>query len=66
MNRRSLASLEEVAEYLGLPSKTVRDQVYRRVGVGQYAFRVGKYLRWEWADVDAFVQSQKEARSIAA
>lgn len=66
MSRRSLASVEVVAEYLGLPPKTVRDQVQRRVGVGRYAFRVGKYLRWDWADVDAFVESQKQARSVAA
>lgn len=66
MNRRSLASLEDVAEYLDLPPNTIRGQVYRRVGIGQYAFRVGKYLRWEWTDIDAFVQAQKEARTTAA
>jgi hypothetical protein len=56
----------EVSEYLDIPVKSVRDQVYRRVGVGQYAFRVGRFLRWEWSDIDAFVESQKRSHAEAA
>ncbi|MFD9398359.1 DNA-binding protein [Streptomyces sp. NPDC060011] len=66
MARTALASLDEVAEYLGLPPNTVRNQVSRQVGVGRYSFRVGKYRRWEWSDVYAFVDSQKPARSEVA
>ncbi|MGI5515276.1 DNA-binding protein [Streptomyces sp. CA-106131] len=55
-----------MAEYLNLSEKTVRILVYRRSGIGLLAFHVGKALRWDWNDIDAFVQEQKEARPDAA
>lgn len=64
MSRRPLASVPEVAEYFGIPENTVRDQVYRRVGVGVLAFRVGRFLRWEWDDIDAWVESQKQKEAV--
>jgi hypothetical protein len=59
-----LAGVPEVAEYFGIPENTVRDQVYRGVGVGVLAFRVGRFLRWEWDDIDAWVQSQKQKEAV--
>lgn len=64
MTRRPLAGVPEVAEYFGIPENTVRDQVYRRVGVGVLAFRVGRFLRWEWDDIDAWVESQKQKEAV--
>ena len=64
MSRRPLAGVPEVAEYFGIPENTVRDQVYRRVGVGVLAFRVGRFLRWEWDDIDAWVESQKQKEAV--
>ncbi|GLW45491.1 hypothetical protein Stsp02_11530 [Streptomyces sp. NBRC 14336] len=66
MNRRRLATREQVAEYFGLSPNTVKDQVYRQVGVGRLAFRVGKYLRWDWDDIDAFVAAQKQQKQTEA
>lgn len=66
MSRRSLAGLAQVSEYFDLSPNTVKDQVYRQVGVGRLAFRVGKYLRWDWADIDSFVASQKQQKQKEA
>lgn len=62
MPKRPLAGVPQVAEYLDLPVKTVRDQAHRRVEIGKYAFRVGRYLRWDWDDIDRFVEAQKAAK----
>ncbi|MFF4792315.1 helix-turn-helix transcriptional regulator [Streptomyces sp. NPDC001276] len=59
MSRRSLASLSDISEFTGLPRKTIYDQVHRRAGVGALAFKVGRHLRWDWADVDAWINQQK-------
>lgn len=66
MSRRPLAGLPQVAEYFDLSQNTIKDQVYRQVGVGRLAFRVGKYLRWDWADIDAFVAAQKQQKQMEA
>ncbi len=65
-HRRPLAGVREVAEYFGLPERTIRDQVYRGVGVGRLGFRVGKYLRWTWDDIDAYVAAQKQQKQMEA
>ncbi|MGA5599871.1 helix-turn-helix transcriptional regulator [Streptomyces griseoincarnatus] len=66
MPRRPLATREQVAEYFDLSPNTVKDQVYRQVGVGRLAFRVGKYLRWDWDDIDAYVAAQKQQKQMEA
>ena len=65
MSRRPLAGVPEIAEYLGIPQATIRNQVMRRAGVGSLAFRVGRFLRWDWDDVDAWIESQKKAKQAA-
>lgn len=62
MTRRPLANKAQVAEYFDLSPNTVKDQVYRQVGVGRLAFRVGKHLRWDWDDIDAYVAAQKQQK----
>ncbi|MFC8415706.1 helix-turn-helix transcriptional regulator [Streptomyces coelicoflavus] len=66
MTRRPLATRAQVAEYFDLSPNTVKDQVYRQVGVGRLAFRVGKYLRWDWDDIDAYVAAQKQQKQMEA
>lgn len=63
MARRSLAGLPEIVAFTGLPKKTIYHQVHTRTGVGALAFKVGRHLRWDWADVDAWVTSQKQAQA---
>jgi predicted DNA-binding transcriptional regulator AlpA len=57
---RPLAGLPEIAEFTGLPEKTIYHQVHARTGVGALAFKVGRYLKWDWADVEAWIAQQKE------
>lgn len=59
MYRRPLARLPEVVEFTGLPPKTIYDQVHRNTGVGALAFKVGRHLRWDWNDIDAWIAKQK-------
>ncbi|NEA78039.1 DNA-binding protein [Actinospica acidiphila] len=63
--RRPLAGVAEVAAFFGIPEKSVRDQVYRRVGVGALAFKVGRYLKWDWDDLDSWIATQKKQREAA-
>jgi hypothetical protein len=66
-SRRPLAGVEEIAEYLQLPVKTVRRHVFEQVGVGVLSFKVGRYRRWDWNEVEAWVEQQKcEARQTLA
>lgn len=57
--RRHLAGIDEVAAFFGLSPRTLHDERQKGVGVGALAFRVGRHLRWDWADIDAFVEAQK-------
>ena len=52
----SLMTVEAVAEYLGVPVATV--YAWNSRSVGPKRFRVGKYVRYRRADVDAWVDQQ--------
>jgi excisionase family DNA binding protein len=54
-----LLTVDEVAEYLGLSSQSVRHMVYRR----QLPFiRLGaKRIRFDVAEIDAWISSQRVA-----
>lgn len=52
MNRRPLATVPQLAEHYGVSESTVRDWHLRQVEIGPLMFRVGKYLRARWEDVD--------------
>lgn len=60
-HRRNLATIDEVAEHFGLSVRTLHDQHARDVEVGGLAFRVGRHLRWDWPDIDRYVEQQKRA-----
>ncbi len=55
--REPLASLEEVAAFLGVPVRTVYDWRYR--SEGPPGIRVGRHLRFRWADVDAWLDGRR-------
>jgi excisionase family DNA binding protein len=50
-----LWTVEDVAEYLGIPVNTLYD--WRTRGYGPAAKRVGKYLRYKATDVIAWFES---------
>jgi len=58
-NGRPLASAEEVAEFLGVPVATLHQWRYK--GTGPKASKVGRWLRYRWSDVEAWLDRQSEA-----
>ncbi len=58
-DRRPLATIEEVAEFLGVPVKTLYAWRSRRLNTeGPRGLRVGRHVRYRWSDVDAWVEAQ--------
>ncbi len=55
---RPLAHTPEVAAYVGVPVQTL--YVWRTKGIGPRALRVGKYLRYRWTDVEAWLDEQAD------
>ena len=62
--RKPLGKTPEVATYLGVPVQTMR--VWRVKGVGPRGIRVGKHVRYRWADVDAWIESQADRSRAGA
>lgn len=54
-----LLSTSELAEYLGVPVKTIYE--WRTCGHGPCAVRVGRHLRFALSDVRGWVAEQREA-----
>lgn len=54
---RALATRSEVAEYLGLPVGTLTQWAHK--GIGPRYLRVGRHARYEWADVTAWLETQR-------
>lgn len=52
---RPLATPVDVAEYLGVPVRTLSQ--WRHQGKGPRFVRVGKHVRYRWADVEAFLNT---------
>lgn len=52
MEFSELWTIEEVANYLGVPKQTI--YCWRTSGYGPQGFRVGKHLRWRTATVIAW------------
>jgi excisionase family DNA binding protein len=61
----SLMTVEQVAEYLNVPIKTVYR--WRLTGTGPRGARVGRYVRFRRTDVEAWVDRQvQEERAPGA
>ena len=54
-----LLSTQELAEYLGVPVKTIYE--WRTCGHGPCAVRIGRHLRFAVPDVQAWVAQQRES-----
>jgi excisionase family DNA binding protein len=61
MDRQPLWTPEDVANYLGVPIHTLYR--WRYLGIGPRAARIGKHLRYDPADVYAWVEQQKAVAS---
>ncbi len=58
VSRERLLTASEVAEHLGVPTETI--YYWRSVGKGPRGARVGRYLRFRRADVDAWVEQHTD------
>ncbi len=54
-----LLSVDELADYLGVPSNTVYQ--WRKTGKGPRGYRIGKYVRFRPDEVDAWIDGQVTA-----
>jgi len=54
-----LLSIEELARYLAVPPKTL--YAWRAHGDGPPGFRVGRHVRYRWADVQAWILQRIDA-----
>lgn len=59
-----LLTTEEVAEQLGVAVNTLYDWRARRPVYGPPAIKVGKYLRWRPADVEAWIDAQAPESNV--
>jgi excisionase family DNA binding protein len=57
-HRDRLLTVEQLAEYLGVPVATIYAWRYRREGPP--GFRVGKYVRYRMSDVQEWIERQLE------
>jgi excisionase family DNA binding protein len=55
-NSDRLLSVDELADYLGVPAKTLYAWRYRREG--PRGFRVGRHLRYRWSDVQLWIEER--------
>jgi excisionase family DNA binding protein len=51
-----LLSVQDLADYLGVPVTTLYQWRYRREGPP--GFRVGRHIRYRWQDVQDWIQRQ--------
>ena len=64
LERDGLITTAELAAYLSLPVKTLRD--WRYTGVGPRALRVGRHLRYEPAEVRRWLVEDCSGRERSA
>lgn len=60
-DRRPLMSAEDLADFLGVPLNTVYVWNHRRRG--PRAHKVGRHLRYRWAEVEAWLEAQAVDRA---
>lgn len=61
---RRLWSIDELAEFLGVPVGTVYR--WRYIGIGPRGIKVGKHVRYRPADVEVWLEEQAAATAQPA
>ncbi|MQA05015.1 MAG: helix-turn-helix domain-containing protein [Streptosporangiales bacterium] len=59
MNAEGLWTPDDLSSYLDIPKETLYR--WRYLGIGPVAVRIGKHLRYDPADVRAWLDEQKRA-----
>ncbi|MDH6701370.1 helix-turn-helix domain-containing protein [Streptomyces griseoviridis] len=55
-------SAEELADFLGVPLNTV--YIWNHRHQGPRAHKVGRYLRYRWPEVEAWLEAQAVDRAV--
>lgn len=63
---RPLATVPDLAKHYGVPQKTVHYWHQTKTGPGALMFRVGKYLRARWEDIEQYDAEQASGGRRAA
>lgn len=58
--RKPLADTAQVAAYLGVPEKTLRQ--WRYLKTGPRWSKVGKHVRYRWSDIEKWLDQQAGAK----
>lgn len=58
-----LAACAEVAEVLGIPEKALRE--WRSRGIGPEYLKVGRYVRYRWSAVNAWLDTREAGKGAA-
>jgi excisionase family DNA binding protein len=58
-DNRALASTVQVAEFLGVPPRTLDQWAYK--GIGPRWSKIGRHRRYRWTDVETYVEAQTTA-----
>lgn len=61
MDRPSLGTPPEVADYLQVPEKTLAE--WRSRGIGPSYSKVGRHVRYRWSAVENWLDQQAAQRS---
>jgi excisionase family DNA binding protein len=59
---KRLLTIQQLAEYLDVPTATLYAWRYR--GVGPPGFRVGKHVRFRWADVERWIEGRLREEAV--
>jgi len=62
---RQLATTPELAAHYGVPEKTIHRWHQTQTCIGPLMFRVGRYLRARWDDIDAYDANQAGGQRAA-
>jgi excisionase family DNA binding protein len=57
-----LVTITELAEYLGVPVKTIYE--WRQTGRGPVGIRIGRHLKFRLTDVQTWVEGQRDVPSL--
>jgi predicted DNA-binding transcriptional regulator AlpA len=63
---RQLLTLEQVADWLSVPKKTLYAQRSRGEAPGALGFKIGAHVRFDPADIEAHIATHKETRRLIA
>ena len=58
-----LLTAEDLASFLDIPIKTLYSWRYR--GEGPVGFRVGKHIRYRWADIERWIGDRVQAEKAS-